>query len=245
MIWVVVTEQGFYITHALIEDASGTSHKVRLSCVKSGGELVSYDAILAYIDWLGNSPANAAAILSKDAAGTTVSYNNGSTKALQNMILAIDYDTSTIDSIISSACEAYANGGTYAIPQGEQTEQTGLVSLKLRAEKPNPHFDPTQEETHYDPEHPELNTNPRYLEITTPSLKHRGLADQFYKEYSYWVRNARIAKMKVRMELAQLLGIDKTKRVKIGDITGFIKKMQFSVDINSGLGMVDVEMMYL
>jgi hypothetical protein len=87
--------------------------------------------------------------------------------------------------------------------------------------------------------------NPKYLEITNAALRHRGLIDQFYKEYSYWVRNARIANIKVRMELAQLLSIDKTVRQKIGDITGFVKKMQYSVDIQSGMSEVTVEMWYL
>jgi len=110
------------------------------------------------------------------------------------------------------------------------------ISLKLRAEKPNPYFDPTKEEGE---------GNRRYLEIETESLRRRGLADQFYSEYSYWVRNARIAKRTVRMELAQLLAIDKTKRVRVGDITGFIRKMQYTVSKETGLGNVTMEIMYI
>ena len=87
--------------------------------------------------------------------------------------------------------------------------------------------------------------NQRYLQIANPALRRRGLADRFYKEYSYWVRNARIVKMKVRAELAQLIGIDKTKRVHIGEITGFLKKIQYSIDIQSGLGLVELELWYL
>ena len=111
------------------------------------------------------------------------------------------------------------------------------MSLKLRAEKPNPYFDPTQPG--------DSSNNRRYLEITTPGLEHRGLADQFYKEYSHWVRNARIAVREVRMELAQLLCIDKTKRVRVGDVTGFIRKMQYSVSKETGLGNVTMEIMYI
>lgn len=85
----------------------------------------------------------------------------------------------------------------------------------------------------------------RYLEITTPRLRRRGLCDQFYKEYSYWVRNARIAKIQARMELAQLQTIDKTKRVRVGDIYGFIRKIQYTVSQKTGLGMVTMEIMYL
>ena len=112
----------------------------------------------------------------------------------------------------------------------------GRFSLKLRAEKLNPYFDPTKEES---------DTNRRYLEITDENLRQRGLCDQFYKEYSFWVRNARIANIPIRMELAQLLAIDKTKQATVGDITGFIRKMQFTVSNKTGLGDVKMEMMYI
>ena len=59
------------------------------------------------------------------------------------------------------------------------------------------------------------------------------------------MRNARIAKMTVRMELAQLLSIDKAKRVRVGDITGFIRKMEYQVSNQSGLGLVTMEIMYI
>jgi len=112
----------------------------------------------------------------------------------------------------------------------------GRFSLKLRAEKPNPYFDPKQ---------PESDSNRRYLQITNQNLQQRGLADQFYKEYSYWIRNARIVKRTVRMTLAQLQTIDKTKRVRVGDVTGFIRKMQYSVSNQTGLGNVVMEIMYI
>jgi len=112
----------------------------------------------------------------------------------------------------------------------------GRFSLKLRAEKPNPFYDQQQLES---------DSNRRYLNITNPNLRQRGLADQFYKEYSYWIRNARIVKRTVRMTLAQLLTIDKTKRVRVGDVTGFIRKMQYSVSNETGLGNVILEIMYI
>lgn len=59
------------------------------------------------------------------------------------------------------------------------------------------------------------------------------------------MRNARIAKKTVRMPLAQFLAIDKTKRVHVDDITGFIKKMQIKVSKNDGFGLVDMEIMYI
>ena len=113
---------------------------------------------------------------------------------------------------------------------------TDRISLKLRAEKLNPYFDASQ---------PEGDGNRRYLDIESEALRKRGLADQFYQEYSYWVRNARIAKRTVRMELAQLMAIDKTKRVRVGDVTGFIRKMQYTVSRDTGLGLVTMEIMYI
>lgn len=112
----------------------------------------------------------------------------------------------------------------------------GRVSLKLRAEKPNPKFDRTQ---------PESASNRRYLEVGNGNLARRGLCDQFYSEYSKWVRESRIAKMKVRMELSQLQAIDKTVKVTVGDVTGFIRKMQYTVSASTGLGLVDLEIMYI
>lgn len=130
---------------------------------------------------------------------------------------------------------AYANGEPVTVSGGTDVRE-GRFSLKLRAEKPNPYFDSTREESV---------SNPRYLTIADPNLRGRGLCDRFYKEYSYWVRNARTAKKTVRMPFAQLLTIDKTKRVHVDDITGFIKKMQFKVSKNDGFGLVDMEIMYI
>lgn len=112
----------------------------------------------------------------------------------------------------------------------------GRLSLKLRTEKPNPYFDPTQ---------PESESNRRYLETTDTELQGRGIADQLYKEYSYWVRNARIIKRTMKMDLATLQSIDKTKKVRIGDIIGFVRKMQYSVSIKTGLGAITMEIMYI
>ena len=91
----------------------------------------------------------------------------------------------------------------------------------------------------------ESDANRRYLQVGKERLRGRGLADQFYKEYSYWGRNARVAHVEARMELSQLLAIDKTKRVRVGDITGFIRKMQYTISNRTGLGMVKMEIMYI
>ena len=87
--------------------------------------------------------------------------------------------------------------------------------------------------------------NPRYLEITNPNLRRRGLMDQFYKEYSYWVTHARIANLPLHLELAEFLNIDMDIRQQIGDITGFVKKMQLTISNKTGMGDVDTEVMYL
>ena len=133
-------------------------------------------------------------------------------------------------------CDCYGREWDYNGEQEGIGDTDGRISLKLRAEKPNPYFDPKQ---------PESENNRRYLEIEDENLRRRGIADQFYKEYSYWVRNARICKMQVAIGIAQLQNIDKTKRVKIGDITGFVRKMQYSVSKQTGLGLVTMEIMYI
>lgn len=85
----------------------------------------------------------------------------------------------------------------------------------------------------------------RYLDISNPLLRGRGLADQLYKEYSYWMRNARITNKTIHIGIAQLLGIDKTVRQRIGDTTGFVRKIQLSVSNETGLGPSKVELMYI
>lgn len=176
-------------------------------------------------------------------------------KTFANMTVAEMYqhdkDTHNILIEVGSSCErmhtllalqqlAFNDGSEVIIDGGDNgvgvTE--GRFSLKLRAEKLNPYYNKTNAPSGAD-------TTKQYLEITNPNLRGRGLIDQFYKEYSYWVRNARIANLEVRMELAQFLAIDKTKRVTIGDFTGFIKKMEFTVSNKSGLGNVKIELMYI
>ena len=140
----------------------------------------------------------------------------------------------SLNELIDAYVELDTNGGGSTANSIGSLE--GRFSLKLRAEKLNPYFDPKQ---------PESDTNRRYLEITDKNLRQRGLIDQFYKEYSYWVRNARIANIEVRMEMAQLLAIDKTKKVRVGDVTGFIRKMQYTISNKTGLGLVTMEIMYI
>ena len=133
-------------------------------------------------------------------------------------------------------CDCYGNLWDYNGVQAGVGDTEGRFSLKLRAEKPNPYFDPTQ---------PESAANRRYLEITNQALRGRGLCDKFYKEYSKFIREARVARRTVPMTLAQLLAIDKTVKVRVGDITGFVRKMEYSVSNDTGLGMVTMEILYI
>ena len=140
---------------------------------------------------------------------------------------------------LTSLCSVGYGGGTLTTPitiDNGVGSTFGRFSLKLRAEKLNPYFNPKE---------PEGENNKRYLEIDNENLRQRGLTDTFYKEYSYWIRNARIVKRTVVMTLAQYLAIDKTKKVRVGDITGFIRKRQCSFSNKTGMSEVTLEIMYI
>lgn len=157
-------------------------------------------------------------------------------RAGRHMVIEVDSSQERGNTLVQ-LCKLAYGGGTEPMKIDDGVgSRFGRFSLKLRAEKLNPNFDPKESESSY---------NRRYLPITNENLRRRGLADQFYKEYSYWVRNARISNLYVHMTLAQLLSIDKTKRFKIGDIIGFIKKMQFEVNNKTGLGLVNMEILYI
>lgn len=103
-------------------------------------------------------------------------------------------------------------------------DMSGRFSLKLRAEKPNPEGG--------------------FYPITNVDAQKRGLFDKFYTEYAYFVVNRKIVKMVCRMEMADVLNIDWTKRYKIGDYTGFINKYSYTVD-STGMSDVTLEMYYV
>lgn len=157
-------------------------------------------------------------------------------RSSRHMIVEVDSCDERGSTLVQLCKLAYGGGGKPMTIDNGVGSRFGRFSLKLRAEKLNPYYDPTKAES---------SNNRRYLTITNENLRQRGLADQFYKEYSFWVRNARIVKRTVRMTLAQLLTIDKTKRVRVGDVTGFIRKMQYSVNNETGLGNVVMEIMYI
>lgn len=125
-------------------------------------------------------------------------------------------------------CDNYGREWGYAKKRSDK------ISLKLRAEKPNPYYNDKTPDS-----------NGRYLKITNSDLQGRGLADTMYSEYSYFIRHARVYECEVRMTIAQLINIDKTVRVKVGDIVGFIRKYQFTVHNQTGMGNVKLEIMYI
>lgn len=217
--------EGGYVNHAsiaTIPDNYGNEHRI-LVATQRGSFPIDFGQ--DYIPSLmGHSTAEMMRI---DAAG-------------KRIIVETDSSEERLQTLLELCRWAYGNisgSPDMVIDDSGVGSRYGRFSLKLRAEKPNPHFDLKQAE--------DEETNRRYLEITNENLRQRGLSDQFYKEYSYWVRNARIASIPVRMELAQLLAIDKTKRATVGDITGFIRKMQFTVSNKTGLGEVQMQMMYI
>lgn len=214
--------------YTLLPNTEGTTHRVTLasSYSRTGKTMPDFRSFAEYYNMLCNA-RNADEILELDRRG----YHD-----LKNLVIEVDGSQERCDTFLKLCRIAYGGSQEFFSIENGIGYAFGRVSLKPRAEKLNPYFDKTQ---------PESNDNRRYLQITDEDLCNRGLADQFYKEYSYWVRNARIAQRNVIIELAQLLSIDKTKRVTVGDITGFIRKMQYTVSNKTGLGPVTMDLMYI
>lgn len=124
----------------------------------------------------------------------------------------------------SDTVDNYARVWDYNGKESGGVSQEGRFSLKLRAEKPNPEGG--------------------FYPITNVDAQRRGLFDKFYTEYAYFVVNRKIVKMVCRMEMADVLNIDWTKRYKIGDYTGFINKYSYTVD-STGMSDVTIEMYYV
>lgn len=72
----------------------------------------------------------------------------------------------------------------------------------------------------------------------------RGLYDKFWKEYAYFTVNKKILRLTCRMEIADILAIDWTKRHKIGEHVGFISSYSYSVN-TSGMSDVEIELYYI
>jgi len=130
---------------------------------------------------------------------------------------------------ISDTIDHYGNVYDYNGQLDGGVDQSERISLKPRAEKPNPNAKEGE--------------SPFYP-ITDAKLQRRGLFDKFYSEYAYFVVNRKIVRMKCRMEMADLLNIDWTKRYKIGEYVGFINKYSYSVS-STGISDVELEMYYI
>ena len=213
-----------------VTDGNGVKHSV-LFAYKYSEEQAHPSWYREYAQWLTKK-------LREEGAGIERAYSLdlGGNGTLSNVIIEVDTTPERSSTMLALCRLAYASDTEPIKVDNGVGSRYGRFSLKLRAEKPNPYYDPKQ---------PESDSNRRYLQITNPNLRQRGLCDQFYKEYSKFIREARIVKRPVRMTLAQLLTIDKTKRVRVGDVTGFIRKMQYSVSNETGLGNVVLEIMYI
>lgn len=99
-------------------------------------------------------------------------------------------------------------------------DYSGRFSLKLRAGK-------------YDKD-----GNP-VVTIQDGNRANRGLYDKFWKEYAYFAVHKKILRIVCRMEVADLVAIDWTKRYRIGGHVGFIANYSYSVSTD---GMSDVEL---
>lgn len=107
-------------------------------------------------------------------------------------------------------------------------DYSGRFSLKLRARKYDKDGNPIKL---YDGNGNEI--------IMDAARENRGLYDKFWKEYAYFTVNKKILRITCRMEIADIVAIDWTKRYRIGEHVGFIANYSYSVSTN---GMSDVEM---
>lgn len=124
------------------------------------------------------------------------------------------------------------------------------LSLKLKAAKYNPYHTATTEhpvyKMTYDP-YKEWCDADGYFKIHDKAIARRGLYDQFYTEYAYWLLHRRIAVITIPrggISVITLRNIDMTKKYKIGQYVGFINKMDYEID-KYGLGDVTIEMYYI
>lgn len=107
-------------------------------------------------------------------------------------------------------------------------DYSGRFSLKLRARKYDKDGNPIKL---YDGNGNEI--------IMDAARENRGLYDKFWKEYAYFTVNKKILRITCRMEIADIVAIDWTKRYRIGEHVGFIANYSYSVSTD---GMSDVEL---
>lgn len=121
----------------------------------------------------------------------------------------------------SDICDNYNRLFDYNGTEQGGVDVSGRFSLKLKAEKPNPEGG--------------------YFPITDVNMQQRGLFDKFYAEYAYFVTHRKLVKMELRIEMADLLQIDWSKRYNILTYNGFINKYEYTVT-DKGIGVVKMEM---
>lgn len=131
---------------------------------------------------------------------------------------------STNPSFHSDTVDDYARAFDYNGSVSGGVDNSGRFSLKLRAEKP-------------------IGENGELQKLAPPYAK-RGLFDKFYTEYAYFVTHRKIAKLTLRMEIADLVNIDWTKRYRIGDFIGFINYYSYTVN-SQGISEVKMELYYI
>lgn len=134
----------------------------------------------------------------------------------------------------SDTVDNYARVFDYNGTGDDGVDTSKRFSLKLRAEKP------TAEGAKKDvPVWPG-----DFHQITQSYAAGRGLFDKFYTEYAHFVTHRKIAKLTLRMEIADLVNIDWTKRYRIGSFIGFINSYSYTVD-SQGISEVQMEMYYI
>ena len=207
-----------------VADNEGKLHTLLLAKRTLDGEAIDIMEVAAYV--------------AQHMMGKTIPQMYAEDADNRRILIEVDGSVERGKTLLALQRTAYAGGPEITIDGGDNgvgvTE--GRFSLKLRAEKPNPKFNHSL---------PESNNNKRYLEIDDPNLRRRGLMDQFYKEYSYWVRNARIATISMKVGLAELIKFDDTVKVKVGDICGFVSEMEYDINTQTGLGSVTMKIMYI
>lgn len=111
---------------------------------------------------------------------------------------------------------------------------TGRFSLKLRAEKLNPFYDPNSDE-------PEKRK--RYLDIDEEGLRRRGFIDVFLSEYKEYLLYGRTATFDGVMSYEDFLNLDELGYNEIGGCVGIIKNLQAT--LGGEEVKVKIELLYL
>ena len=152
-----------------------------------------------------------------------------------NLIVGMGYTDEQMRQLLKLQRFAFTgSGGPIAIT--DETDRQNKISLKISAKKPNPWFNSSL---------PESETNQRYLQPESTALQGRGLKESFYPEFSYLVRNSKTSVFKVLMEATDIFNIDEATKIEVGGVIGWMKKMQFTVSLENGIGPVGIEILHI